>query len=53
MTIVNNNNFRYAVSPNDRSLNIPVNITFDNLGREEGIVEFENDVLKDCLVGQL
>jgi hypothetical protein len=49
MTIVNNNNFRYAVSPNDRSLNIPVNITFDNLGREEGIVEFENDVLKDLI----
>ena len=50
MTIVNNN-FRYAVSPNDRSLNIPVNITFDNLGREEGIVEFENDVLKDLING--
>ena len=51
MTIVNNNYFRYAVSPNDRSLNVPVNITFDNLGREEGIVEFENDILKDLING--
>jgi hypothetical protein len=51
MTIVNNNYFRYAASPNDRSLNIPVNIDFDNLGREEGIVEFENDILKDLING--
>jgi hypothetical protein len=48
---VNNNYFRYTTSPNDRYLNIPVNINFDNLGREDGITEFENDVLKDLING--
>jgi hypothetical protein len=48
---VNNNYFRYSVSPNERFINIPVQITFDNLGREDGIKAFENDVLKDIING--
>ena len=48
---MNNNNFRYAISPNDRSLNIPVSITFDNEGREDGIREFESDILKTLING--
>ena len=48
---MNNNYFRYSVSPNERFINIPVQIAFDNLGREDGIVNFENDVLTEIING--
>ena len=51
MIIVNNNYFRFNVSGNDRYLNIPVEINFDNTGREDGIKDFERDVLKDLING--
>jgi len=51
MTTVNNNYFRYSFSPNDKSINIPINITFDNEGREDGIVEYEKEILKDIING--
>ena len=51
MTIVNNNYFRYAFSPNDKYINIPINITFDNEGREDGIIEYEKEILKDIING--
>jgi len=48
---VNNNNFRFSFSPNEKYLNIPINVTFDNEGREDAIREFENDVLKQLING--
>lgn len=48
---MNNNYFRYSFSPDDTYINIPINITFDNEGREDGIKEFERDVLKELLNG--
>jgi hypothetical protein len=51
MTIVNNNYFRYSVSSNDKFINIPVEIKFDNAGREDGIIEFETDVLSEIING--
>ena len=48
---MNNNYFRYSISPNDRSINIPVQITFDNEGREDGIVDFENEILMQIING--
>ena len=48
---MNNNYFRYTISPNDTFINIPVEIKFDNTGREDGLVEFQNDVLKDIING--
>lgn len=51
MIIVNNNYFRYTISPNDTFINIPVEIKFDNTGREDGLVEFQNDVLEDIING--
>lgn len=48
---MNNNYYRYAKSANDKFINIPVNIKFDNVGREEGINEFEIDVVGDIING--
>lgn len=46
---MNNNYFRFSFSPNEKNINIPINITFDNEGREDGIREFEADALKQIL----
>ncbi len=48
---MNNNYFRFNITSNDRYLNIPVEINFDNTGREDGIKDFEKDVLKDLING--
>lgn len=48
---MNNNYYRYTKSANDKYINIPVNIKFDNVGREEGINEFEIDVVGDIING--
>ena len=48
---MNNNYFRFNITSNDRYLNIPVEINFDNTGREDGIKDFERDVLKDLING--
>lgn len=51
MTIVNNNYYRYRVNPlpTDAYLEIPIQITFDNLGREDGITEFENKTIEEVI----
>jgi len=49
MTIVNNNYIRYSKSSNDKYINIPLQITFDNEGREDAIRQYEKEVLKSVL----
>jgi hypothetical protein len=51
MTTVNNNYYRFSVKPEDTFLNIPVEITFDMAGRNDGILEFEKDILQDLING--
>jgi hypothetical protein len=46
-----NNYYRNIKSPNGSSLNIPIEMSFDNTGREDGILQFERDVLKELLNG--
>ena len=48
---MNNNYYRFSVTPNDTFINIPVEMTFDMAGRNDGIVEFENDILQDLING--
>jgi len=35
-----NNHYRVTISPNTQQINIPIQIDFDNLGKEQGFVEF-------------
>lgn len=51
MTIVNNNYYRFSVTAEDTFFNIPVEISFDMAGRNDGIVEFEKNVLQDLING--
>ena len=53
MTIVNNNYYRFSVTAEDTFFNIPVEISFDMAGRNDGIVEFEKDILpKKIAIGK-
>ena len=40
MTTVNN--YRITISPNTQQINIPIQLDFDNLGKEQGFVEYED-----------
>jgi hypothetical protein len=48
---VNNNYYRFSVTSEDTAFNIPVEITFDMGGRNDGIVQFETDILQDLING--
>lgn len=43
------NNFRYAKSSDGKYFNIPIEITFDNLGRDDQINTFEEEVIKNII----
>ena len=43
------NNLRYAKSSDGKYFNIPIEFTFDNLGRDQQIDEFEQDVIKNII----
>jgi hypothetical protein len=46
---VSSNYYRYKIDgpPKTAYINIPIQITFDNLGREDGIKEFEEEVIEE------
>ena len=48
---MSSNYYRYRIDPvpKDKFIEIPVQITFDNLGREDGIKEFEEDVIEEII----
>ena len=48
---MNNNYYRFSKTSKDTTLNIPVEITFDMEGRNDGILQFETDVLQDLING--
>lgn len=48
MTTVNNH-YRLTISPNTQQINIPIQIDFDNLGKEQGFVEFEDYALNQVI----
>lgn len=43
------NKYRFTVSQTDTELNIPINIDFDDIGREDLVVEYENEVLEKVI----
>jgi len=43
------NKFRLTISDTDRFINIPLNIDFDNVGRDDLIDEFENEVVEKVI----
>ena len=45
------NYYRYTLNPNDTEINIPINITFDVEGREQGVEEFEKNAVQQLING--
>lgn len=43
------NKFRFTVNDNDTQFNLPLEINFDNLGREDLIKQYEDDVLEQII----
>ena len=43
------NKFRFTVNNGDTYINLPVEINFDNFGREDLIKQYENDVLEEII----
>ena len=43
------NNYRIRISPNDNEINIPINISFDDLGRNDLIERFEDEVIEQVI----
>jgi len=43
------NKFRFIVKQNDTEINIPIKTDFDNLGREDLVREYENEVLEQII----
>lgn len=44
-----NNNYRITISPNTQQLNIPIKLDFDNLGKEQGFVEYEDYAINQVI----
>ena len=43
------NKFRFTVNNEDTYINLPMEIDFDNFGREDLIKQYENDVLEEII----
>lgn len=48
---MNNNYYRFNLNVNDRDIIIPVELSFDNEGRDMGVEEYEADVVKKAING--
>lgn len=46
---MNNNYFRKTITTQDQYIDIPIEINFDMAGREEGIANFEDEVISDII----
>lgn len=46
---MNNKYFRKTITAQDEYLDIPLEINFDMLGREDGVASFENEVISEIL----
>lgn len=47
--IIVNNNYRITISPNTQQINIPIKLDFDNLGKEQGFVEYEDYAINQVI----
>ena len=43
------NNYRLIISPNNQQINIPIQLDFDNLGKEQGFVEYEDYAINQVI----
>jgi hypothetical protein len=43
------NSYRFRLTPNETFINIPINLTFDNEGREDGIQTYQKDVVERAI----
>ena len=43
------NKFRFTVNNEDTYINLPMEIDFDNFGREDLIKQYENDVVEEVI----
>ncbi len=48
---MNNNYYRFSLNVSDKDIIIPVEITFDQEGREQGVEEYESEVLERVING--
>jgi hypothetical protein len=48
---VNNNYYRFSLNVSDKDIIIPVEITFDQEGRDQGVEEYESEVLERVING--
>jgi hypothetical protein len=48
---VNNNYYRFSLNVNDKDIILPVELSFDNEGREMGVEEYQNSILNDIING--
>ncbi len=46
-----NKYYRFSLNVNDKDIILPVEITFDNEGRDMGVEEFENNILEKVING--
>lgn len=46
-----NNYYRFTLNPNDTEINIPIEISFDMEGREQGVEEFETKAAQQLING--
>lgn len=44
-----NNNYRITLSPTTQQINIPIVLEFDNLGKEQGFVEYEDYAINQVI----
>jgi len=43
------NKFKFTISPNQKNINIPIKIDFDNLGRDDLVKEYEKEVTEKVI----
>jgi len=48
---VNNNYYRFSLNINDKDIIIPVEISFDTEGRDQGVEAYEEEVLQQLING--
>lgn len=48
---MNNNYYRFSLNVSDKDIIIPVEITFDQEGRDQGVEEYESEVLERVING--
>ena len=48
---MNNNYYRFSLNVSDKDIILPLEITFDNEGREDGVEEFQNNVINKVING--